>query len=745
MRVAVVGGGSTYTPELIDGFARLSTVDEVVLIDPAAERLGIIGGFGRRIFARYGHPGELAWTDDLDAGPHRRRRGADPAAGRRAADADQRRDVPTGVRLRRAGDDRRRRAREGAAHGPGRARHRPPRTGTRPAGRVDRGLHQPGRHRHPGAARRRTPRGRAVQRRDRSPAGAGEAARRGTGRRDARPRRAQPPDVGARGHRGRCGPAAGADRQARRLPRPSTLELPGELLLLTGTLPSYYLRYFYCHDEVVAEQRAAPARGARVAEIERELLAMYRDPTLDTKPELLSERGGAFYSEAATRAAGVAARHARHARGERPQRRHAAEPAGRRGRRGVLPGRRRRGHPAADRAARAPTSRGSCRTCPATRSWPSTPRCAVARTGCSARCSRIPSWARWTGRGAHRPVAGGQLRVPCVGAMSLLLAVDGGNSKTEVLVCDDTGAVLGYARGPGTNHQTVGGVDVAMRRLDRAGRAWPATDAGLAGHGPDRARRRLPRRRGPAGRADHAHRRGDRGGLGRQVHCGQRHARAAAGRHRAGGRGGGRVRLPASTASAAPRTAARSGSRHSARSPATGAAATSWARSRCGTRRARRTAAARRPRSRGAVAAHFGLGTAAEVAAAAHLDPTVVATRLGELTPVLFRGGARDGDDGGTFGGGPAGRGGGAARDRGAAPPRPGRPSRDRGVSAAACCAAGTRCCTRWSASGWPSAAPLAECTVATDPPVVGAALLGLDALGATPGAEGLLRTWSSP
>jgi hypothetical protein len=43
------------------------------------------------------------------------------------------------------------------------------------------------------------------------------------------------------------------------------------------------------------------------------------------------------------------------------------------------------------------------------------------------------------------------------------------------------------------------------------------------------------------------------------------------------------------------------------------------------------------------------------------------------------------------------------------------------------------------------AAVPLAEITVATDPPVVGAALLGLSALGAAPGAERRLRTWSSP
>ncbi|MFL6145766.1 MAG: N-acetylglucosamine kinase [Labedaea sp.] len=50
--------------------------------------------------------------------------------------------------------------------------------------------------------------------------------------------------------------------------------------------------------------------------------------------------------------------------------------------------------------------------------------------------------------------------------MSVFLAVDGGNSKTEVLLADTTGAVLGYARGVGTNHQTAGGLGPAMTRLD---------------------------------------------------------------------------------------------------------------------------------------------------------------------------------------------------------------------------------------------------------------------------------------
>jgi 6-phospho-beta-glucosidase len=75
--------------------------------------------------------------------------------------------------------------------------------------------------------------------------------------------------------------------------------LPSWLISQLGVVPSYYLRYFYAHDEVVRELRSSPSRAARVAEIERELLEMYADQRLDTKPELLARRGGAFYSEAA--------------------------------------------------------------------------------------------------------------------------------------------------------------------------------------------------------------------------------------------------------------------------------------------------------------------------------------------------------------------------------------------------------------------------------------------------------------
>jgi 6-phospho-beta-glucosidase len=76
--------------------------------------------------------------------------------------------------------------------------------------------------------------------------------------------------------------------------------LPREVVDELGVVPSYYLRYFYLHDRVVEAQREETPRAEVVAGIERDLLRMYRDPALTEKPALLEQRGGAYYSEAAT-------------------------------------------------------------------------------------------------------------------------------------------------------------------------------------------------------------------------------------------------------------------------------------------------------------------------------------------------------------------------------------------------------------------------------------------------------------
>jgi 6-phospho-beta-glucosidase len=77
------------------------------------------------------------------------------------------------------------------------------------------------------------------------------------------------------------------------------LELPRWLLDELGAVPSYYLRYFYAHDAVLREQLETEPRAAVVQTIERNLLDLYRDPAVDERPELLMQRGGAYYSEAA--------------------------------------------------------------------------------------------------------------------------------------------------------------------------------------------------------------------------------------------------------------------------------------------------------------------------------------------------------------------------------------------------------------------------------------------------------------
>jgi 6-phospho-beta-glucosidase len=77
------------------------------------------------------------------------------------------------------------------------------------------------------------------------------------------------------------------------------VELPRHLIDSLGAVPSYYLRYYYQHDLVVQELLESRSRAEEVMDVERDLLTLYRDPQLHDKPDLLMQRGGAYYSEAA--------------------------------------------------------------------------------------------------------------------------------------------------------------------------------------------------------------------------------------------------------------------------------------------------------------------------------------------------------------------------------------------------------------------------------------------------------------
>lgn len=70
-----------------------------------------------------------------------------------------------------------------------------------------------------------------------------------------------------------------------------------------GIIPCGYHRYYYKTDEMLAEEKESSAtngtRAEVVQQLEKDLFELYRDPELNVKPTQLEKRGGAYYSEAA--------------------------------------------------------------------------------------------------------------------------------------------------------------------------------------------------------------------------------------------------------------------------------------------------------------------------------------------------------------------------------------------------------------------------------------------------------------
>lgn len=303
MKLTVVGGGSTYTPELIDGFARLRDtlpIEELVLVDPAADRLELVGGLARRIFAKQEHPGRIVTTSDLDAGVE----GADAVLLqlRVGGQAARRQDETWPLECGCIGQE------TTGAGGLAKALRTVPvvldiaervrRANpdawiidfTNPVGIVTRALLQAG-HRAVGLCNV-----------------AIGFQRKFAGMLGVAPVDIHLDHVGLNHLSWETGVRLGGPEGENVLPKllaehgdtiADDLRLPRTLVDRLGVVPSYYLRYFYAHDEVVRELRTKPSRAAEVAAMERELLKMYGDPALDEKPELLAKRGGAYYSEAA--------------------------------------------------------------------------------------------------------------------------------------------------------------------------------------------------------------------------------------------------------------------------------------------------------------------------------------------------------------------------------------------------------------------------------------------------------------
>jgi 6-phospho-beta-glucosidase len=306
MKVAVIGAGSTYTPELVGGLAREREridVSELVLHDIDVERREIVGGLAGRMLQRAGYAGRLEITGDLARAVD----GADfvliqiRVGGQEARLSDETipltcgcigqettgaggfakalRTVPVVLAI---ADEVRRRAAPGAWII----------DFTNPVGIVTRALLDAG-HRAVGLCnvaigfQRSTARLLGID-----------------------PGRILVDQVGLNHLTWvRAVRVDGDDVLPTLLEEQgdelaANAELPRRLLDELGAVPSYYLHYFYRHDEVLAEQAGGTPRAITVMEIERNLLDLYRDPALVEKPALLEQRGGAFYSEAAIGLAG---------------------------------------------------------------------------------------------------------------------------------------------------------------------------------------------------------------------------------------------------------------------------------------------------------------------------------------------------------------------------------------------------------------------------------------------------------
>src|SRR3954468_15857160 len=297
MKVAVIGAGSTYTPELVTGLSDLP-LDELALHDIDASRRDVVGGLARRMLEREGFDGRLEVTGELEPALA----GADFVLIqiRVGGQAARLRDETVPLRCGCIGQE------TTGAGGFAKAMRTVPvvlelaervteRAApdawivdfTNPVGIVTRALLDAG-HRAVGLCNVAI----TFQRRF---ARALELA----------PERVMVDQVGLNHLTWiRAVWIDGEDRLPQLLEDhgdalAAEIELPRQLLDDLGAIPSYYLRYFYAHDQVLAEQRTGTPRAQTVAEIERELLAMYRQESLDTKPDLLDRRGGAFYSDAA--------------------------------------------------------------------------------------------------------------------------------------------------------------------------------------------------------------------------------------------------------------------------------------------------------------------------------------------------------------------------------------------------------------------------------------------------------------
>ncbi len=310
MKITVIGGGSTYTPELVNGFLARSAyfpVSELCLMDIDKERLDIVGGFARRMVASHGSPFRVTLSLDqqeavtgasyvitqLRVGMMAARR-ADEYLGKRHGLIGQEttgvggmakalRTIPVIVRI---AEDMRRYAQPGALLA----------SFTNPSGLVAQALQQAA----PGVN--------AVGVCNvpiTTKMGILEGLAQAQGVPAIDPHRAELDTLGLNHlswHRG-----FRLDEQdvwpqvfsayLSELGQDGEEDFDRRTIEALGMIPNYYLQYYYYTAHKLENQNAwPPSRAEEVMEVEKDLLRQYADPALNEPPADLMKRGGAYYS-----------------------------------------------------------------------------------------------------------------------------------------------------------------------------------------------------------------------------------------------------------------------------------------------------------------------------------------------------------------------------------------------------------------------------------------------------------------
>ncbi len=312
LKVAVIGGGSTYTPELVNGFlARVKNfpLDELWLMDIDAKRLDVVGGFAKRMVEFKGAPFKVVLTTDqreavknanyvttqLRVGQMEARRN-DEYLGRRygligqettgvGGMAKAMRTIPVILKI--AQDMKELSAPEAMLV-----------NFTNPAGLVTQALSKYAEIPSVGVCN--VPITAKMMIIDKLEKATGEKID---------PSRTELKTLGLNHlswHRGFT--VDGEDvwpqvvnEYIKELKTQEHAEWEPRTIEVLRMIPNYYLQYFYHTDKkLAAQEKWPPSRAEEVMEVEKKLLREYADPNLQEPPADLMKRGGAYYSTVAT-------------------------------------------------------------------------------------------------------------------------------------------------------------------------------------------------------------------------------------------------------------------------------------------------------------------------------------------------------------------------------------------------------------------------------------------------------------